>query len=211
MKHLIRGVTLMAILILPLTGCMTSRQTEKTVDQETLTAASTLRLDTLQTGHTANLTVTNSDRKTLQTTYAIEAMGIAPESATLDVTIQSLRDLPDGATYTARDGRAGVELRRKGDRIEAIGRCDSISRLYQIYRERCSEQFTRIDSLETQLSQLKESYREQASALSSALSQKATGEKPPEGRRWWVLIVMATALIVIGATVKIIRTVTNSK
>ncbi len=121
-------------------------------------------------------------------THAITAEGIAAESAKLNVPIQSLRDLPDGAGYTAKDGRAGVELRKEGDNITVTGRCDSISRLYHFYREMSLEQYSEIDSLRRELSRLEKFSATQTAEL-KALHEEQTKarDKPPETRHWWTL------------------------
>lgn len=114
----------------------------------------------------------------------------------LDVPIQSLRDLPDGAGYAARDGRAGVEIRKRGDRIEVTGHCDSINRLYRYYRDMSMEQSREVDSLQWELSRLKERNSARESELKSLHTEVAkTREKPPETRHWWALAGFAAGLL----------------
>lgn len=125
--------------------------------------------------------------------------GIAAESATLDVPIQNLRDLPDGAGYTAKDGRACVELRKKGDGIEVIGRCDSISRLYLYYRDMCMDQCLEADSLKRELSWLKEQNSAQVSGQDSSHVKSAeVREKYPDTLHWWVLAGFAAGLLCVS-------------
>lgn len=153
MKHLIRGatITLIVAVAMILAGCASTRHKERTVSQEALSTAASEYLDTLGATMSGSLTSKKSGQKECWMTHAITAEGIAAELARLNVPIQSLRDLPDGAGYTAKDGRAGVELRKEGDNITVIGQCDSISRLYHFYREMSLEQYSEIDSLQREI------------------------------------------------------------
>ena len=54
--------------------------------------------------------------------------GIPESEAKVDVPIQNLLNLPDGAGYTAKDGQASVSVQRHGDNITVTGKCDSIAR-----------------------------------------------------------------------------------
>lgn len=190
MKHLIRGatLTLMVAVAMILAGCASTRHKERTVSQEALSTAASEYLDTLGTTLSGSLTLKKSGQKECRMTHAITAEGIAAESAKLNVPIQSLRDLPDGAGYTAKDGRAGVELRKEGDNITVTGRCDSISRLYHFYREMSLEQYSEIDSLRRELSRLEKFSATQTAEL-KALHEEQTKarDKPPETRHWWTL------------------------
>lgn len=48
--------------------------------------------------------------------------------AQVTVPIQGLLDLPEGAAYAVRDGRASVTARKQGDSIVITGDCDSLQR-----------------------------------------------------------------------------------
>lgn len=136
--------------------------------------------------------------------------GIAAESVTLDVPIQILRDLPDGAGYTAKDGRASVDFRKKGGNIEVTGRCDSINRLYLYYRDVCMDQRLEADSLKWEMSWLKEQNSAQASELHSLHAELAKArEKPPETRHWWALAGFAAGLFCASPARKIKNRITT--
>lgn len=198
MKQLIRGATLMltVVAVLLLTGCAATKRVESEISQEALSLTASEYRDTLESGLSGIAITTTSDRKEQQKTYAVMSEGISAESATLDVPIQNLRDLPDGAVYTAKDGRASVDLRKKGDNIEVTGRCDSINRLYHFYRDMSLEQRQEVDSLQWELSWLKKQNSAQAFELRSLREESAkVREKPPETRHWWVLAGFTAGLL----------------
>jgi hypothetical protein len=72
----------------------------------------------------------------------------------VDVPLQSLLNLPDGAGYTARDGQASVLLQRHGDQITVSGRCDSIARQCRLYEHEVFRQRNELDSLKQVISRL---------------------------------------------------------
>lgn len=197
MKQLIRGATLMltAVAVLLIAGCAAPKRTESEILQKMSSTTTSEYRDTLENDLQGIAITTTTDRKEQQMTYAVMSEGIASESAMLNVPIQSLRDLPNGAGYTAKDGRAGVEIRKNGDRIEAIGRCDSINRLYQYYHDMSMEQRREVDSLQWELSWLKNRHSAQASELESLRDESTRArEKPPETRHWWALAGFAAGL-----------------
>lgn len=54
---------------------------------------------------------------------------VTADTAVLAVAADSVRSLPEGAGYTARSGRASVEVRKRaGGVIEVRGTCDSLER-----------------------------------------------------------------------------------
>lgn len=166
--------------------------------------------DTLESGLSGIATTTTTDMTEHRTTHVVTAEGIAAESARLEVLIQSLRDLPDGAGYAAKEGRAGVEIRKNGDHIEVTGRCDSINRLYQYYRDVSMEQRREVDSLQWELSWLKNRYSAQASELESLREESAkTREKPPETLHWWVLAGFAAGLLCASPARKLKNVITT--
>lgn len=62
---------------------------------------------------------------------------VAADTAVLAVAADSVRSLPEGAGYTARSGRASVEVRRgAGGVIEVRGTCDSLERAVSYWAER---------------------------------------------------------------------------
>lgn len=198
MKHFIRGATLMlmAAAAMELTGCMTTRHTDQTVSQEVRARSSTAHLDSLESLRMRSGTVTASTQTEAQMILSVTSEAIPQESATLDVPILTLRDLPEGAGYTAKDGRAGVELRKEGDNIKITGRCDSISRLYHYYQAFSQEQSRQIDSLQWELTWLREWSDRQAAEINSLHDQtRNSSDKPPETRHWWILAGFVAGLL----------------
>lgn len=78
-----------------------------------------------------------------QTITALTREGIPESEAKVDVPIQNLLNLPDGAGYTAKDGQASVSVQRHGDNITVTGKCDSIARQCLFTSVRCSDSATR--------------------------------------------------------------------
>ncbi len=179
---------MLAAAAMVLTGCMTTRHTEQTAAQVAGASSSVARLDSLASLQMKTATAKEFALTESQTTLAIGSEGIAEESATLDVSILTLRDLPEGAGYTAKDGRAGVELRKEGDNIKITGRCDSISRLYLFYQAANKEQRREIDSLQWELDWLEKWSARQADEIKTLqASNRLLADKPPESRHWWAL------------------------
>lgn len=125
------------------------------------------------------------------TTTCREYAEAVPEERT-DMTIpaQNLLDLPDGAKYSAQNGRVSVEAERQGDQIVVRGKCDSIARRCTYFENRVFRQRTLIDSLTAQLSEM-QAYRARADSLFAAdrLTRQvvAQTEKPPATWYWWLL------------------------
>lgn len=53
---------------------------------------------------------------------------VAAASASVSASVRSLAELPEGAGYSSRSGRADVELARVGDEIVATGSCEGMER-----------------------------------------------------------------------------------
>lgn len=64
---------------------------------------------------------------------------IPAQEAALTIPFQNLLDLPEGAGYRHRDGRASVDIRRQGDSLTVTGHCDSLMRRCLFYEEEVSE------------------------------------------------------------------------
>lgn len=74
-------------------------------------------------------------RRTSETALVREA--VTADTAVLAVAADSVRSLPEGAGYTARSGRASVEVRKRaGGVIEVRGTCDSLERAVSYWAER---------------------------------------------------------------------------
>ena len=115
-----------------------------------------------------------------------------PEARTdMTIPMQNLLDLPDGAKYSAQNGRASVEAERGGDHIVVRGRCDSIARRCTYFENRVFRQRVLIDSLTSRLNEM-QAYRARADSLLAAVSAAYHAaehtEKPPSVWYRWLLI-----------------------
>ena len=72
---------------------------------------------------------------------------VPAQEATLTIPFQNLLDLPEGAGYRHRDGRASVDIRRQGDSLAVTGHCDSLMRRCLFYEEEVFRRQVREDSL----------------------------------------------------------------
>lgn len=57
------------------------------------------------------------------------------ETARLKVPLSSLRDLPSGAEWRSKSGRAEASLRAEGDTVWVDAQCDSLTRLCMVYEK----------------------------------------------------------------------------
>ena len=74
--------------------------------------------------------------QTLHVVKEIKQQAVPADTATTKITISAIEDLPAGAKFTAKSGRAGVELRRTaGDTIVITAICDSLQLLVYYYEK----------------------------------------------------------------------------
>lgn len=130
---------------------------------------------------------TETDSTTTRREYA---EGVPEERTEVTIPAQNLLNLPDGAKYSAQNGRVSVEAQRQGDQIVVRGKCDSIARRCTYFENRVFRQRTLIDSLTVRLSEM-QAYRARADSLFAAemLARQAVvrTEKPPATWYWWLL------------------------
>lgn len=54
----------------------------------------------------------------------------------MQIATENLRSLPPGASFTAKEGRANIDIRREGDSIVITAVCDSLQReVEKLYAE----------------------------------------------------------------------------
>ena len=82
---------------------------------------------------------------------ALRTEAIPLRTAAVTVTEESLRNLPEGAAYVARDGRLTLEARRDGDTIRISARSDSLARRVEYYKATSARQDRYADSLKESL------------------------------------------------------------
>lgn len=93
---------------------------------------------------------------------------VAAASASVSASVRSLAELPEGAGYSCRSGRAGVGLARVGDEIVATGSCEGMEREVERLWSESVRESERADSLWRVL----EAVRAQADEMSAAFARE---------------------------------------
>ncbi len=158
------------LIVLSATSCSTSKRVEQSVQMQQ--AAVAAHADSLQSAATFQQT-------TLLTHQAVKA-----DSLSMAIPLTSLRELPPGASYAQRKGRAHLSLRSRGDTLFVDAGCDSLQRLVTYYAD------------------LAATYQHQAArgallSQRSSQSHKREVKKPPNH---WPALFVGLALIVATAT-----------
>ena len=156
MKNRIRGIPLVLLLVAVLMAACgaikntTSAQTSL-LQQSNSSAQLEAQAAAVHDTHRHVQEQTQTDSTMTRREYAEPV----PEERT-DMTIptQNLLDLPDGAKYSAQNGRASIEAERQGDKIVVRGRCDSIARRCTYFENRVFRQRVLIDSLTVRLDEM---------------------------------------------------------
>lgn len=191
MKNPIRGIPLVIFLVALLMAACGA--VKKSASEEMLSTRQNNQSEQVEAEAAAVQDINRHARKQAEmdsTTTRREYAEPVPEQRT-DMTIptQSLLNLPDGAKYTAQNGRASVEAERRGDKIIVRGKCDSIARRCTYFENRVFRQRLLIDSLTTRLSAM-QAYYARADSLFAAeflTRQMATRtDKPPATWYWWL-------------------------
>lgn len=161
------------------TGCATTRRTEiltetasnrHEADSAAVTDAGVSRREAVLTEQEHQAV-----RKLLRTLEPVSA-----SEARMGLKIQNLLDLPEGAGYHVKDGRASVNVERRGDSLEITGGCDSIARQCLYYEETAFRQRQRADSLEAEVYRLEAMLRHSLSAeVDVAREETVESKKPP--------------------------------
>lgn len=193
MKNRIRGIPLVLLFVaMMMAACGAIKNT---ASEQTVTSQQSSLSAQLEAQAAAACDVQQHAQEQMQaeqtTTLREYAEPVPEESATTTIPTQSLLNLPDGAKYSAQNGRASVEAERRGDHIVVRGRCDSIARRCTYFENRVFRQRVLIDSLTSRLNEM-QAYRARADSLLAAVSTAyhATEhtEKPPSVWYRWLLI-----------------------
>ena len=114
------------------------------------------------------------------------------------IPMRSLLDLPEGAKYGAKYGRASVEALRQGDNIVLTGRCDSVARQCTVYELQTFRQKSTIDSLNavvdnlhSRLSQM--AFESESNANKSVLESRKDDPPRRNGKWFFAGVVIGTA------------------
>lgn len=193
MKNRIRGIPLVLLLVVLLTaacGAIKNTASEQTVTSQQSSLSAQLEAQAAAV-HDVQQHAQEQMQAEQTTTLREYAEPVPEESATTTIPTQSLLNLPDGAKYSAQNGRVSIEAERQGDKIVVRGKCDSIARRCTYFENRVFRQRVLIDSLTSRLNEM-QAYRARADSLLAAVSAAyhATEhtEKPPSVWYRWLLI-----------------------
>ena len=173
----VKGVVLcllLAVVALAGTGCGTTRTAERQREEieergsvEALAQVRGARLsaDSVTVASMGLSTRTGSRQESV---LEVTREPVAAASASVSASVRSLAELPEGAGYSSRSGRAGVGLARVGDEIVATGSCEGMER--EVERLWCESvrESERADSLWRVL----EAVRAQADEMSAAFARE---------------------------------------
>lgn len=123
-----------------------------------------------------------------RTTFGMTEEAIPARQTRLSLPIPSLLDLPDGAGYASRSGRAALSVRRSGDSLLVVGQCDSIARRCLFLSESLEERRHEADSLRSVLSRQE---REIATRDSLYRAEMAVKEEKSRSSFGWGDMIMA--------------------
>lgn len=192
MKNRIRGFPLVMLLVaLLMAACGAVR---KSTSEERVSTRQNNRSEQAEAEAAAVQDINSHARKQTETdsttTRREYAEGVPEARTEMTVPTQNLLNLPDGAKYTAQNGRASIEAQRQGDQIIVRGRCDSIARRCTYFENRVFRQSILIDSLTACIYEM-QAYRARADSLFAAealaLRTAARTDKPPATWHWWLL------------------------
>lgn len=132
--------------------------------------------------------------------------GVPAVESKMNLAIQSLLDLPEGAGYTEKNGRATVAVEREGDRLKVTGSCDSLERRCLWYEEACFRQQLRADSLESEVYKLEAMLTAALTAEEDSRHKEEVETKKPPNRWGWTL-----AGLIAGIATGVVVTIKNKK
>ena len=178
-------MTLSTMTAVALVGCGASKNTTESTHYERDDTTEVYTVDTAARGTVEQLSGMSC--------YAITAQPIAEDIAVVDIPVSAVVELPDGASYTASEGRATAQVTRTGDNIKVEARCDSVARLCEIYRYIALDYMSTNDSLRKEITRL-DTKRQQ---LQEALEEQK--KSPPNCALAWLLIpaaILCTGLLI---------------
>lgn len=145
-------IVLSAMAAVALVGCGASKSTSESTHYERDDTTEVYTVDTAARGTVEQLSGMSY--------YAITAQPIPEDIAVVEIPLAAVAELPDGASYTASEGRATAQMTRTGDNIKVRARCDSVSRLCEIYRYIALDYMATNDSLRKEISKTETSKKE---------------------------------------------------
>lgn len=201
MRNHIRGLTALLVACALLSvACGTSKKAA-TYSQENSRLQEALQSQTEQVAKAVTDSVQyrfqNLQREMteLKATFAEQIPMIQAQET---IPMRSLLDLPEGAKYGAKYGRASVEALRQGDNIVLTGRCDSVARQCTVYELQTFRQKSTIDSLNavvdnlhSRLSQM--AFESESNANKSVLESRKDDPPRRNGKWFFAGVVIGTA------------------
>ena len=185
-------IELISLVVLAMMACASTRRTTFT-QSDSLTDSARLASAEARLDEQLRRRATTTLQRTACLTRRVERTEAIPaQQATLRVTPQNLRDLPDGAAFTAHDGRLTIEARRVGDTLRLEAHCDSMARRTIFCEETAEQHLARSDSLQDELSTLREAYRTLERSMLNQHTQIAEQRsRSPARRGWWLVLGLA--------------------
>ena len=208
-RNLIRGATLaLIIVVFCLMGCATAKLS-KNRQSRTQTEQSKSETTTGVAGQQADRNSQKTEELLQEQTTTITTQeGIPASEATVDVPIQNLLNLPDGAEFTAKDGQASVIVQRHGDNITVTGKCDSIARQCLFYEREVFRQRSEIDSLKRTISQVEQAtIRNDVTGKTEDIVDNTIKEKPPATWYKWLLAGFTAGVLLTSPLKKLVTKV----
>ena len=201
MKRVIQWLGLLALAFAILSACS---QTKRILHQSSENEAAATNRERTSEIHQAAETeynvLTSELTQDESTTVRQETTeGIAAEEVQMTIPTRNLLDLPEGAQYSDRNGRASAAAKRCGGNLIITGRCDSVARLCKIYEATVFRQRSLIDSLEKSNGIYKDALAKEqynATARSGTAEQNSIEEYRPSAWHKWLLsgIIIGVAL-----------------
>lgn len=149
-KLILFGLPAMAAVAL--FGCGVSKSTTETTHYERNDTTKVSTVDATSYGTVEQLSGVSY--------YTITAQPIPEDIAVVEIPLDAVAELPDGAGYIASEGRATAQVTHVGDNIKVEARCDSVSRLCEIYRIIALDYISTNDSLRKEITKLDASRKE---------------------------------------------------
>ena len=193
MKPFIKGTTLLLLLAVafqsvacgPESKTMTYQQTD--TNQESVLQALSAKAE--RSAVDSLYYTFRSLREEMTELRETFAETVPAAQASLTIPVQNLIDLPDGAKYGTSDGRATVEVQRRGDSYIATSRCDSVARQCARYERQVNRQQNTIDSLNSAVQTLNSrlaqmALKSRSNAPETTYRATETKPSPLRGGRW---------------------------
>lgn len=173
--------------------------TKSSVSTETDIRADTVRHELRRAQDAAVRTtqaVTNSQSEQISVRRGLQVESIPEQTASVTVTEESLRNLPDGASYTARDGRLTLEARRDGTALLITARSDSMARRIEYYEATSARHSRQVDSLKAQLAEVRRAYdRLNESSTSLQVQEHEVRTRSPARRATWLIVGLTVGML----------------